>query len=256
MGTVCAVREADGLWEPFSAMLEADGNKWELNAPYGGHMGAMCTEWEPCVRHMGAACEPYGSHFSPYGSQNCANYEADGAIWELYAPYGSHMEAVWAVWEVNGAIWATNAPYRGYMGAIWRHVGGRWHHMGGRWHHVGGRWHHVGGRWHNMGAACAVWGPYGSGVTVWTPCMPYGSHMRCQLGALWSIGAVLPHVGAMCDHMGAFTLHRSHIMPFAPSVGGKELVREPGSHMYIWFYSGMLSSTLARLWQGVSLRIL
>jgi hypothetical protein len=62
-----------------------------------------------------------------YGCQNGANCEADQqavcamgaicAVWELPAPYESHMEALWAVREVDGTIWEPNVPYGGLYGS-------------------------------------------------------------------------------------------------------------------------------------------
>jgi hypothetical protein len=146
MGTVCAVWEVDGIWEPFGSILEADGNIWELIAPYGGHMGAVFC-------HAGAVWEPYGSLFAPYRSQNGANCEADlqavCTVWEPYALYGScwrHMGAIWKpcgpYWRWMRTIWEPIAPYGSHllstgggwlMGAMRCHMGDRWHHMGGRW---------------------------------------------------------------------------------------------------------------------------
>jgi hypothetical protein len=91
-------------------MLEADGNMQELNAPYGGHMGAICLPygsrlfaiWELCVSHMGAILHHMGAKLVPTVRQIrelCAPYGATCAVWELLAPYGSHMEALRAIWK-------------------------------------------------------------------------------------------------------------------------------------------------------------
>jgi hypothetical protein len=42
---------------------------------------------------------------------------AVGAVWELSAQYGSHLEALWATREEDGSIWEPDAPYGGHMGA-------------------------------------------------------------------------------------------------------------------------------------------
>jgi hypothetical protein len=54
----------------------------------------------------------------------CHLMEVDGTRWEPCAvgeplvSYGSHVEAVWAVWEMDGAIWDLLAPCGGLMGAV------------------------------------------------------------------------------------------------------------------------------------------
>jgi hypothetical protein len=67
-------------------MLEADGNQWELNAPYGGHVGATCAIWEQCVCHMGVVCTSYGAVWEP-----CAHV---AAIWCQVGGGWCHMGAV------------------------------------------------------------------------------------------------------------------------------------------------------------------
>jgi hypothetical protein len=62
MGTACIVWEVDGLWEPFGSILEADGNIWELIAPYWGHMGAVCLQYGSCV---GAVWKPFCTIWEP-----------------------------------------------------------------------------------------------------------------------------------------------------------------------------------------------
>jgi hypothetical protein len=124
MGIVCTVWEVDGLWVPFGSMLEADGNIWELIAPYGGHMGAILC-------HMGAKMVPTVRQ-----------------ICELFAPYGSHMYCMGAA----GTIWEP-------CGSPVGHMGGGWHHMGAKrtiWGPYGSQLHRTGGGW-LMGAMGAMW---------------------------------------------------------------------------------------------------
>jgi hypothetical protein len=111
MGTVCSVWEVDGLWEPFGSILEADGNTCELNAPYGGHMRAVCLPYVSCVRAMWKPLHHMGAKMVPTVRQIC----------ELYALSGSHVRCMGAV----GAVWE---PYGSPVG----HTGGGCHHMGAR----------------------------------------------------------------------------------------------------------------------------
>jgi hypothetical protein len=198
-------------------MLEADGIIWELNAPYGGHMGAMCTEWEPCVRHMGAVCEPYGNHMGAILrhtgakivptvrqmalSGSCMHLMgAVCAMWELPSPYGSHIEAVRAVWEVDGAIWSQMR----HIGAIWEPYGAIWEADGTIWEADGAIWElraqyganlgvvsPYGSCVHRMGAMHAIWEPYAvpfGGLMVYgSSNAPCGSHVQpCgSFHAIW-----------------------------------------------------------------------
>jgi hypothetical protein len=59
------------------------------------------------------------------------------------------------------------------------------------------------------------------------------------------MGAVLPHVGAMCNRMEAVTPYGNDAVCTIWSwVGAMGLGQEPGSHLYSWFYSVTLIATL------------
>jgi hypothetical protein len=211
-------------------MLEADGNIWELNAPYGGHMGAVCLSygsiWELCVSCMGAILHHTGAKMVPTVRQTCKLYVLYGAIWavwELLVLYWSHMEALWAIREVDGTIWESNAPYRGHMGAICtaQEVDGLWEPCGAIWETDGIIWEAKEAIWEQ----CAQYGAHmvvvslcgsrvhckGAVCTIWVPCMPYGSHMvhngrQCHTGAagvLWEpYGSRVGRIGDGWHHMG------------------------------------------------------
>jgi hypothetical protein len=68
-------------------MLEAEGNIWELNAPYGGHMGATCAIWELCVCQMGVVCTLYRSCMGAMCP--CGSHMVPNRRWMV--PYGSCM---------------------------------------------------------------------------------------------------------------------------------------------------------------------
>jgi hypothetical protein len=196
MGTVCTVWEVDGLWEPFGSMLEADGNIWELNAPYGGHMGAICL---------------------PYGSCVLAIWEPFCAIWEpkWCLPYGSHMHCMGAA----GTIWE---PYGSPVG----HTGGGWHHMGAKapygsqLYHTGGAYgSHVapygrqmapfgrqmalyGSSMHSMGPIPLWCHRVGAVCTVLELCAPNGCH-ACHMGARWHLMGGIWHQVGTVHQMGA-----------------------------------------------------
>jgi hypothetical protein len=74
--------------------------------------------------------------------------------------------------------------------------------MGAMCRHMGDQWHHIGGRWCYMGAACTIWGPYGSGVSMRELCAPYGSWVTP--GAVWEVDGTIWEPNAPCGgHMGA-----------------------------------------------------
>jgi hypothetical protein len=251
IGTACAIRVVDGLREPFGAMSEADGNLWELSAPYGGHMGAMCTRWEPCVCHMGAVCEPYGSHFchmgakivptvrqmAPYGS--CMRRM--GAVCAIWEPYGSRVGSMGGGWHHMGVKYAIWVPYGSHLEPCGRQMAPYGRQMapyGSCVHSMGPIW-----EWcHRMGAVCAVrelCAPMGAMHIIWEPyAVPFGGLMV-----------------AMCDRMGAVTSCGSHMMPFAPSGAGWERRGSCGS----WEATRSFGSIAARVqlvqhWAPVSQR--
>jgi hypothetical protein len=189
MGTMCTVREVDGLWEPCGAIwetdgtiLEADGAIWEQRAQYGVHivvvslcgsrvhcMGAVCTVWTPCM--------PYGSHMEPNGRRMGGSR----------VPYGSH-------WHHMGAVWKLCGPHQRWMAPY----GTCWHRMGAMWEpsvpcsrqmaygiHVVPHGSHM--------APCGRWmGSYGS-------CMAKWGHMRAMCTLLETAepdGRIVHHVGA------------------------------------------------------------
>jgi hypothetical protein len=100
MGATCAI------WEPYQSRLwvwEVDDTTWGQHAPYGGHMGAMCTVQEP----------------------NGTISEADGAIWGSHVVLGSlmhHMGATCTICGPYGSHAGTmgcRGPHKGAMYRPW-----------------------------------------------------------------------------------------------------------------------------------------
>jgi hypothetical protein len=76
---VCAILKVGGT------MWEAYGTIWKLlYVPCDGHMGVVCSIWEPCVL--------YGSRVHDMGDA-CT-------VWELQMPHRSHMHHMGAACTV------------------------------------------------------------------------------------------------------------------------------------------------------------
>jgi hypothetical protein len=50
-------------------ILDVNGAMWEMHAPYGGHVGAVSTMWEPLCALWGPEHTIYRRQVAPYGSQ-------------------------------------------------------------------------------------------------------------------------------------------------------------------------------------------
>jgi hypothetical protein len=136
------------------------------------------------------------------------------AVWELLASYGSHMEALWAVWEVDGTIWEPTPPDEGHMeaGCAILEVDGLWDPCGAIWEADSTIWQADATIWElraQHGAHMGVVSQCGSHVhcmgavcTVWAPCMPYESHTAPN-GRRMVPGGSHPPYGSHQRHMGA-----------------------------------------------------
>jgi hypothetical protein len=97
--------------------------------------------------------------------------EADGAIWEVCVPYGSHVHWIGALWEPDSTIWKEDGVVDAVMGATCTKRSCR------LWESDGTMWEpHVTYEDHRR-AVCTVWvvcAPYLMQM------VPYGSHIHCE----------------------------------------------------------------------------
>jgi hypothetical protein len=229
MGGMGAIQELCAPHGSHVRLFEVDGTIREPHAPLGCHvhcMGAMCTAWEPCAFYESSI----GARWQHMGGKWCHTgmgaYGAVCTIFELCAPYGSQMHLKGAMRAYGSHL----ALYGSHMGKYENHV-----------HLVS----HVGGLGCGREAVCALWELC---VVIWEVYgivrKPDAPDWSCviQLGAMWCcmeakcyMGAIFPHLGAMCDQTGAAcTIWKPYSADGWDPGASSELTRQA----YIGFYSG------------------